>query len=140
MSLAIKVLFVCVANSARSQLAEALLRHTDSRFEAFSGGSEPSDVDPRTVQALDAVGVDAAGLRSKSINEFRTERFDYVITLCDKSAIECQSMPGAGEFIAWDFPDPVTSDDPSAFRHTLHDIHERIKFFVLVKTKHLEDL
>ena len=134
MSVAIKVLFVCVANSARSQLAEALLRHTDSRFDVFSAGYEPSHVDPRTIQALEAVGVDATGLRSKSINEFRTERFDYVITLCDKSVSECHSMPGANEVIAWDFPDPV------AFRHTLHDIHERIKLFVLVKTKHLEDL
>ncbi|MBK3485705.1 arsenate reductase ArsC [Pseudomonas sp. A1437] len=140
MSLAIKVLFVCVANSARSQLAEALLRHTDPSFEAFSAGSEPSEVDPRTIQALEAVGVDAAGLRSKSISEFQADRFDYVITLCDKSASECLPMPSAGEVIAWDFPDPVTSDDPSAFRHTLHDIHERIKLFVLVKTKHLEDL
>ncbi len=140
MSLAIRVLFVCVGNSARSQLAEALLRLTDSRFEAFSAGFEPSHVDPRTIQALEAVGVDATGLRSKSINEFRTERFDYVIALCDKSASECLSMPGVSEVIAWDFPDPVISNDPAAFRHTLHDIHERIKLFVLVKTKHQEDL
>ena len=49
-------------------------------------------------------------------------------------------MPNAGEIIAWDFPDPVLSDDSGAFRHTLHDIPERIKLFVLVKTKHLEDL
>lgn len=140
MTPAIKVLFVCVANSARSQLAEALLRHTDPRFEAFSGGSQRSEVDPRTIQALEVVGVDATGLRSKSISEFQADRFDYVITLCDKSASECLPMPSAGEVIAWDFPDPVTSDDPGAFRHTLHDIHERIKLFVLVKTKHLEDL
>ena len=140
MSPAIKVLFVCAANSARSLLAEALLRHTDPRFEAFSAGSEPSEVDPRTTQALEAVGVDATGLRSKSLSEFQADRFDYVITLCDKSASECLPMPSAGEVIAWDFPDPVTSDDPGAFRHTLHDIHERIKLFVLVKTKHLEDL
>jgi protein-tyrosine-phosphatase len=136
----IKVLFVCVANSARSQLAEALLRHTDPRFAAFSAGSQPSSVDPRTIAALEYVDVDASGLSSKSIDEFRGEQFDYVITLCDKSARECQAMPGAGEVIAWDFPDPVTSNDPGAFRHTLHDIHERIKLFVLVKTKHLEDV
>lgn len=100
MTPAIKVLFVCVANSARSQLAEALLRHTDPRFEAFSGGSQPSEVDPRTIQALEAVGVDATGLRSKSISEFQADRFDYVITLCDKSASECLPMPSAGEVIA----------------------------------------
>ncbi len=136
----IKVLFVCVANSARSQIAEALLRHTDPRFAAFSAGSEPSVVDPRAIAALENVEVDASSLRSKSIDEFQGERFDYVITLCDKSGRECQAMPGAREIIAWDFPDPVTSEDPGAFRHTLHDIHERIKLFVLVKTKHLEDV
>ena len=139
MSQLIKVLFVCVANSARSQLAEALLRHTDARFAAFSAGSKPSSVDPRTVAALESVEVDASGLRSKSIDEFQGERFDYVITLCHKSAQECQAIPNAGEVIAWDFSDPVTSNDPGAFRHTLQDIHERIKLFVLVKTKHLED-
>jgi protein-tyrosine-phosphatase len=136
----IKVLFVCVANSARSQLAEALLRHTDPRFAAFSAGFRPSSVDPRTVAALEHVDVDASGLRSKSIDEFQEEQFDYVITLCDKSAQECQAIPNAGEVIAWDFPDPVTSEDLGAFRHSLHDIHERIKLFVLVKTKHLEDV
>lgn len=136
----IKVLFVCVANSARSQLAEALLRATDARFAAFSAGSQPSGVDPRTVAALENVDVDASGLRSKSVDEFKGERFDYVITLCHKSAQECQSVPDAGEVIAWDFPDPVTSNDPGAFRHVLQDIHERIKLFVLVKTKHLEDV
>ncbi|ELP98753.1 arsenate reductase ArsC [Pseudomonas syringae] len=135
-----KVLFVCVANSARSQLAEALLRHTDARFAAYSAGSQSSSVDPRTVAALENVGVDASGLRSKSIDEFQGERFDYVITLCHKSAQECEAMPNAGEVITWDFPDPVTSSDPGAFRHTLQDIHERIKLFVLVKTKHLEDV
>ncbi|QVK33017.1 arsenate reductase ArsC [Pseudomonas syringae] len=140
MSQLIKVLFVCVANSARSQLAEALLRHTDARFAAFSAGSKPSSVDPRTVAALESVEVDASGLRSKSIDEFQGERFDYVITLCHKSAQECQAIPNASEVIAWDFPDPVTSEDLGAFRHTLHDIHERIKLFVLVKTKHLEDV
>ena len=80
-----RVLFVCVANTARSQLAEALLRHTDSeRFEAFSAGTEPGEVDPRTLDALEHLGVSTEGLRSKSIDEFAGERFEYVITLCDK--------------------------------------------------------
>ncbi|WP_394560486.1 arsenate reductase ArsC [Aquipseudomonas alcaligenes] len=130
------VLFVCVANAARSQLAEALLRHTDSEhFEAFSAGTEPGEVDQRTIEALKHLGVDAQGLRSKSIDEFEGKRFDYVITLCDKSALECQALPGAGEVLAWNFEDPVTNTKPEAFRHTLHEIHERIKMFVLVKTK-----
>jgi len=118
-------------------LAQALLRHTDSEhFEAFSAGTTPTQVDPRTFEALSHIGVSSEGLRSKSIDEFRGERFDYVITLCDKAAAECLSLPGAGEALAWSFEDPVTSTKPDAFRHTLHEIHERIKMFVLVKNKH----
>lgn len=131
-----RVLFVCTANAARSQLAQALLRHTDpEHFEAFSAGTVPTQVDPRTFDALSHLGVSTEGLRSKSINEFKGERFDFVITLCDKAAAECQSLPGAGEVLAWSFEDPVASTKPDAFRHTLHEIHERIKMFVLVKTK-----
>lgn len=131
-----RVLFVCVANAARSQLAEALLRHTDpERFEAFSAGTAPTEIDPRTLEALQHLGVSTEGLHSKSIDEFVGERFEYVISLCDKSAQECHALPDAGEAIAWNFEDPVTSDKPDAFRHTLHEIHERIKMFVLVKTK-----
>ena len=131
-----RVLFVCVANAARSPLAEALLRHTDAeRFEAFSAGTAPAEIDPRTLDALHHLGVSTEGLHSKSVEEFRGEQFEYVITLCDKSALECQALPVAGEVIAWNFEDPRTSDKPDAFRHTLHEIHERIKMFVLVKTK-----
>ena len=131
-----RVLFVCTANSARSQLAEALLRHTDSRyFEAFSAGTQPTAVDTRALAALEHLGVSTEQLRSKSLSEFDGERFDFVITLCDKAALECQALPGAGEYIAWDFEDPVSSERPDAFRHTLHEIHERIKMFVLVKNK-----
>jgi len=135
----IRVLFLCGANAARSQLAEALLRHTDSEhFAAFSAGSRATEVDPRTLAALQHAGVDVEGLRSKSLEEFKGERFDYVISLCDLSAIECETLSGAGEVLAVHFEDPVTSDKPEAFRHTLHEIHERIKMFVLVKTKHRE--
>lgn len=131
-----RVLFVCVANAARSQLAEALLRHTDPKnFAAFSAGSAPTEVDPRTLEALQQRGVDTHGLYSKSIDEFQLDEFEYIISLCDKSAQECQSLPFSGEKLAWNFEDPATSDKPDAFRHTLHDIHERIKMFVLVKTK-----
>ncbi|MFJ2693091.1 arsenate reductase ArsC [Pseudomonas sp. NPDC087336] len=132
-----RVLFVCTANAARSQLAQALLMHTDSEhFEAFSAGATPTEVDPRTFEALSHIGVSTEGLRSKSIDEFRGERFDYVITLCDKAAAQCLSLPAAGEALAWSFEDPVTSIKHNAFRHTLHEIHERIKMFVLVKNKH----
>lgn len=133
----IRVLFVCTANAARSQLAEALLQRTDAvHFEAFSAGTQPGGVDPRTYAALEHLAIDASALRSKSIDEFAGERFDYVITLCDKAARECQTLPAFGEGLAWHFKDPVTSDKHDSFNHTLHEIHERIKLFVLVKTKH----
>lgn len=136
MSYKTRVLFVCVANSARSQMAEALLRHTDGEhFAAFSAGTAPAMVDPRALSALEQLGVATDDLHSKSLDEFAGERFDYVITLCDKSALECQALPGAGEYLAWDFEDPATSRKPDAYRHTLHEIHERIKMFVLVKNK-----
>jgi ArsR family transcriptional regulator, arsenate/arsenite/antimonite-responsive transcriptional repressor / arsenate reductase (thioredoxin) len=131
-----RVLFVCVANAARSQMAEALLRHTaPDQYEAFSAGTRPDSVDPLARAALDQLGVSTVGLRSKSVDEFVGQTFDYVITLCDKSALECQALPGASEFIAWNFQDPADSDQPDAYRHTLHEIHERIKMFVLVKSK-----
>ncbi|PAU65743.1 low molecular weight phosphatase family protein [Pseudomonas sp. PIC25] len=136
MAYKIRVLFVCTHNAARSQLAEALLRHIDSeRFEAFSAGMEPGEVDPRTLEALRHLAIDASGLRSKSIDEYAGQSFDYVISLCDKSAQECQTLPVLGELLAWNFEDPVTNDKPDAFRHALHEIHERIKMLVLVKTK-----
>lgn len=136
MSYKTRVLFVCTANSARSQMAEALLRHTDGEhFAAFSAGTAPAAVDPRVLSALEHLGVATDTLHSKSLDEFAGERFDYVITLCDKAALECQALPGAGEYLAWDFEDPATSRKPDAYRHTLHEIHERIKMFVLVKNK-----
>lgn len=131
-----RVLFICVANAARSQLAEALLRHTDSEnFEAFSAGTAPGEVDLRTIAALEHLGIATQGLRSKSIDEFELSTFDYVITLCDKSVSECLPLSVSGERLSWSFEDPVTSEKHDAFRHTLHEIHERIKMFVLVKTK-----
>ncbi|MGY3173874.1 protein-tyrosine-phosphatase [Pseudomonas sp. TE12234] len=117
-------------------MAEALLRHTDSeQFDAFSAGTVPGEINPLTLEALQHLGVSTEVLYSKSIDEFAGERFDYVITLCDKSSLECHSLPGAGEVLAWNFEDPETSTRHDAFRYTLHEIHERIKMFVLVKTK-----
>ena len=131
-----RVLFLCVANSSRSQMAEALLRHTDSEhFEAFSAGTAPTAVDPRTREALQHLGVSTEGLFSKSVEQVAGEPFDYVITLCDKSALECLALPGTGEYIAWNFEDPATSSQQDAYRKTLHEIHERIKLFVLIKSR-----
>ena len=131
-----RVLFVCAKNDVRSLMAEALLRHTDSvHFEAFSAGLEASEVDSRTLESLDHIGVDTAGLRSKAIDEFEGQPFDYVITLCDKSSEEASRMPTSGEVMVWNFEDPTTSERHEPFRHALQEIHDRIKMFVTVKTR-----
>lgn len=131
-----QVLFVCAKNDVRSVLAEALLRHTDpSNFEAFSAGVEPGEVDPRTLESLDHIGIETNGLRSKSIDEFAGQQFQYVITLCDKSSEKVSRMPSSGEVIVWNFEDPTTSERNEPFRHALQEIHDRIKMFVTVKTR-----
>ena len=97
MTLKTRVLFLCVANAARSQMAEALLRHTDpDGYEVCSAGTQPSAVDPRARLALEQLGVSTDGLHSKALEQFDGQQFDYVITLCDKSAFECSTLPVAG--------------------------------------------
>lgn len=131
-----RVLFVCARNDVRSVWAEALLRHTDaSNFDAFSAGLEPGEIDPRTLESLQHIGIETNGLRSKSIDEFEGQAFHYVITLCDKSSEEASRMPSSGEVIVWSFEDPRTSEKHEPFRHTLQEIHDRIKMFVTVKTR-----
>ncbi|WP_428239526.1 metalloregulator ArsR/SmtB family transcription factor [Gynuella sp.] len=135
-----RVLFVCTGNSARSQMAEAVLRDmTGDHFEVYSAGTHPEEVDPRTLSTLERAGIPCAGLRSKHSDEFAGQSFDYVISLCDKAHQECRHWPGAGVVMAWDFPDPKTSDDPLAFARTLHEISERIRLFVLVNSKHVSE-
>ncbi len=130
-----RVLFICVANAARSQMAEALLRHAaGDDYEVCSAGTQPGEVDPRARLALEQVGVSTEGLHSKPLEQFDGQQFDYVITLCDKSIFECSALPGAGEYIAWDFEDPASSSQAEAYSQCLQQIHERIKMFVLVKS------
>jgi len=137
MSEKFRVLFVCAKNDVRSLLAEALLRHTDSsHFAAFSAGLTASEIDQRTLEALEHIGVDASGLRSKSIDEFQGQEFDHVITLCDKSSEEASRMPSSDEVMTWNFEDPTTSEKHEPFRHALQEIHDRVKMFVTVTTRH----
>ena len=105
-----RVLFLCIHNSARSQMAEALLRKLgDSWFDVESAGFEPGTVLPEAVQAMAQIGIDISGARSRSVFElFRTgARFDYVITVCDEATAErCPIFPGVCERLHWTFPDP----------------------------------
>lgn len=109
-----RVLILCTANSARSQMAEGLLRHlAGERMEVFSAGSKPSVVNPYAIRAMQARGLDIRGHRSKHLNEYLSEPFDYVITVCDNAAETCPVFPGKAERIHWSFPDPaaVEGDD-----------------------------
>src|SRR5919197_4439354 len=89
------VLILCTGNSARSQMAEGLLRELGGgRFEVFSAGTRPSRVRPEAVEAMREVGIDISGQLSKSVGEFAGREFDYVITVCDRAREECPAFPG----------------------------------------------
>jgi arsenate reductase len=134
----IRVLFVCTANSARSIMAEAVLRRVgEGRFEAYSAGTHPSGVHPVAARVLDEAGIPSDGLRSKSIDEFAATSFDYVITLCDDARAVCPVFPGADQSMHWGYRNPasvVGSDEErlEAFRRVFTQIAERVRQFVLI--------
>jgi protein-tyrosine-phosphatase/DNA-binding transcriptional ArsR family regulator len=135
-----RVLFVCTANAARSQMAEAVLRNLrPDDYEVFSAGTQPSGVDPRALRALRELNIETKGLRSKPLEQFQGQSFDYVIALCDKAEHECQHLSSAGTLISWDFDDPQSSSDPRAFSRTLREILQRIQMFLLVTEKKAEN-
>ncbi|GAA64825.1 MULTISPECIES: metalloregulator ArsR/SmtB family transcription factor [Alteromonadales] len=131
-----KILFLCTANSARSQMAEALLRHkAGDIFNVFSAGTKPDAVDVRAIDALEKFGLDTNDLVSKSVNVFEGQVFDYVITLCDKANNECRSYPNAVKQLAWDFPDPKERSGSNPFSTTLNELNNRLSMFILVEEK-----
>jgi arsenate reductase len=132
-----KVLFVCTNNSARSQMAEGLLRyHAGDRFEAFSAGTEPGSVHPLAVRAMADVGIDITSQSSKSVDRFLAQPFDFVITVCDQVRETCPVFPGPAEQLHWSIRDPATvqgseHDKLDAFRRVSKQIAARIGRFVL---------
>lgn len=128
------VLFLCTGNSARSQMAEALLKHiAGDRFDVYSAGTHPERVDTRAILALTKFGVNTHNLTAKCVTEFEQQHFDYVITLCDKANSECRRFPGAKNQLAWDFADPKSRQDSNAFSMTLHELNNRLSMFLLVE-------
>lgn len=106
----IKVLFVCIHNSARSQMAEAYLNHLEGdRFAAESAGIEPGVLNPLVVEAMALDNIDISGNETNSVFDFHRQgrAYDYVVTVCDKEAAErCPIFPGGGQRLHWSFPDP----------------------------------
>jgi arsenate reductase len=134
----IRVLFVCTGNSARSVMAEALLRrHGGHAFEVFSAGTEPRGINPLTLRVLDDAGIDASGARSKSVDEFRGQHFDYVVTVCDQARQSCPVFPGVHDSLHWGYEDPaeaVGTDEQrlAVFRRVFLQLSERIATFAAI--------
>jgi arsenate reductase (thioredoxin) len=129
-----KVLFLCTGNSARSQMAEGLLRSmAGEKFEVFSAGTRPVGLNPNAVKAMSEVGVDIAGYRSKSIDEFLSEQFDYVVTVCDNAKESCPIFAGSGSRIHHSFRDPAAAPvdkQIAVFRQVRDEIREWLSNFI----------
>lgn len=129
-----KVLFLCTGNSARSILAEHLLRRMDPRFETHSAGSDPKgEVHPLALRVLrESYGIDASDARSKSWEEFRGMDFDHVVTVCDNARQSCPVWPGRAVMAHWDLEDPAAVEGTEeeklrAFQETARLLQERLE-------------
>lgn len=139
-----RVLFVCTHNSARSQMAEGMLRTWGGdRFEAHSAGTEVSSVRPEAIAAMAEIGIDIGGNRSKSVQEYLGKKFDWVITVCDQARQNCPVFPGVEQTGHWSVEDPseATGTDEQrleVFRRVRDDLRNRIHVFILAASR--EDL
>jgi arsenate reductase (thioredoxin) len=132
-----RVLILCTGNSARSQMAEGVLRHDGGdAFEVESAGVKSSSVRPEAIQAMREIGIDISGHRSKSVDEFIGQDFDYVITVCDNAKESCPIFPGKTKRIHQSFEDPpppsVGSDEQrlSIFRRVRDEIREWMREYI----------
>jgi arsenate reductase (thioredoxin) len=127
------VLFLCTGNSARSQMAEGLMRAlAPGQWTVASAGVLPSQVHPVAVRVMDELGIDISRQTSKSIDRFLGQSFDYIITLCDHAAVACPAFPGEGKRIHWSLEDPAsangtTEERLAVFRRARDEIKRRIE-------------
>lgn len=132
----LRVLVLCTHNSARSQMAEGLLRHlSGGKVEAFSAGTEVTRVHPLAIAAMAGAGIDIGGQRSKHLAEYAGERFDYLITVCDNANETCPVFPGARERIHWSIADPSAAegseeDRLKAFEAAMSELNTRLGHFL----------
>ncbi len=135
-----RVLILCTGNSARSQMAEGLLRElAGERVEVWSAGSRPSVVNPLAIAAMHERGIDISQQRSKHLDEFRDQPFDVVITVCDNAAETCPIFPGPARRIHWSFPDPAAAQGDEAgrlavFRQVRDAIEARLRAWLSSET------
>ena len=127
-----RVLILCTGNSSRSQMAEGLLKHLGgSGYEVFSAGTHPSVVNPLAIDAMREIGIDISRHRSKSVDEFVNEEFDYVITVCDRANESCPIFFGQAKRVHWGFDDPAAAEGAnesrlSIFRRVRDEITQRL--------------
>ena len=132
----LRVLFLCTGNSSRSQIAEALVeRLSDGAVRAWSAGSKPKTLHPNAVRVMAARGIDISRNETKSLDRFTEERFDLVITLCDKVREVCPEFPDTPDALHWSVPDPALApgrDDETyaVFERTAVDLEARITFLL----------
>ncbi len=128
-----KVLFICTHNSNRSQIAEALLNHLYAdRYEAYSAGTQPSKVNDYAIRVLKEIGIDISKNKSKHIDEFKGDFFDYVVTVCDSAKETCPFFPNSKEYIHMSFYDPSTyigTDEEKLEKFRI--LREEIKNFLI---------
>jgi arsenate reductase (thioredoxin) len=130
-----RVLFLCTGNSARSQMAEALLLlMAGQHFEVYSAGTHPAGLNPAAIGAMRELGVDISSHRSKHVNEFLSKQFDYVITVCDRAKESCPVFPSASRLLHWSFEDPAAAADAQRkeiFTRVRDEIADKICQFIV---------
>lgn len=124
-----RVLFLCTGNSARSQMAEGLLRHlAGDRYDVLSAGTHPVGLNPGAIAAMQELDIDISAQRSKSMEEFIGQTFDYVVTVCDRAKESCPRWPHTGRPVHWSFEDPAAaSGSAEEQRHAFRTVRDQIK-------------
>jgi arsenate reductase (thioredoxin) len=131
-----RILFLCTGNSARSQMAEALLRHLGGdRYEVASAGVAPTSVRREAIEVMGELGIDISSHRSKSVDDFVGSEFDYVVTVCDNANEQCPVFPGRTQRLHWSFDDPAAAEGDelarlAVFRRVRDEIHSRLRLFL----------
>ncbi|MCH7679827.1 arsenate reductase ArsC [candidate division KSB1 bacterium] len=131
-----RLLFLCTGNSCRSQIAEALLTNlAGDRFEAFSAGTQPTQLNPRAIQTMNELGIDISNHKSQSVEIFLDQKFDYVITVCDAARETCPVFPNSKESLHWSLEDPAEATGSEeeimkVFRRVRDQIRKRLQEFM----------
>ncbi len=132
-----RVLFLCTANSARSQMAEGLMRHfSKGNVEVFSAGARPAQVHPLAIKTMADAGIDISQQYSKHVDDLADQQFDYVITVCDHQREACPVFPGDPDRIHWSLPDPASAEQDDererAFKSTANHLRNLIRHFLIL--------